>query len=254
MKNTLSLIFLIIVMGSSVQAEPTPPVAMQLPPIESITVNGLIAGKAVVTIGGRRHIMRIGQKVANVQLVEADQYSAVLRIGDKSQRFYLQEARLEDYSDDFITKSVAVTEEQADILASNQLVRAKSHIIKVELLERLDDRARFRIEYFYNASHGARALLRAATYSGGRNTGYSSYTHTQLEPGRNLADIIVMMNDKAPETYASDAIKFEISGEKAKGGELKVLSKYTPFEKVWQRQAQQPEIQLGNAVWKTGSQ
>ncbi len=256
MKLTLyyfTLALLVLAARSALADLPLPPAP--IPQIETITVNGLIAGKAVVNIGGRHHIMRIGQKVGNVELLAADQYSALLAIDGEQKRFYLQEARLEDYSDDFIAKSGELNEEQSDILASNVLVQARSHIIKVDLLERLDDRVRFRIEYFYNASHGKRAFLRARTFNQGRATGYSSHGHSQLEPGRNLIDIIVMMNDKAPESYTSDSIKFEISGEKPKDGSMTVLAKYIPFEKVWQRQPHQaPKTVISSSVWQTGSQ
>lgn len=227
----------------------------ELPAIEPVSVNGLIAGKAVVNVGGRHHVMRVGQQVGNVKLLEADQYSALLSIGAVQKRFYLQEAKLEDYSDDFITRSQDVTYEQADILASNELVRAKSHIINIELLERLDDKARFRVEYFYNASHGKRAYLRARTFAGGQDTGFSAHTHSNIEPGRNLVDIVLMMNEKAPETYTSDAVKFEITGEKNVDGEIQVLSKYSPFQKIWQRPVKsKPKVLLGNATWQTSSQ
>lgn len=249
MKNTLLLLLFII--GLPVQASD---VAI-IPEIEPITVNGLIAGKAVVKIGGRHHIMRIGQTTENVKLVSADQYSAVLAINGQEKRFYLQEAKLEDYSDDFIADASKLNEEQAEVLASNTMVRANSHIIHVKLQQRLDNKAHFRVEYFYNASHGKRSSLQARTFKLGKATGYSSHSHTQLEAGRNLVDIVLMMNDKSPASYFSDSIKFEISGEKLIDGSRSVAAKYIPFEKTWLRETPvAPQTVLGSAVWQTGSQ
>jgi len=237
----------------SVQA--AEPAANVIPEIEPVTVNGLIAGKAVVKIGGRHHIMRIGQAIQDVKLVSADQYSAVLSIDGKEKRFYLQEAKLEDYSDDFIADSSKLNAEQAEILSSNTMVQANSHIIKVKLKERLDNKARFRVEYFYNASHGKHATLQARTFKMGKATGYSSHSHTQLEAGRNLVDIVLMMNEKSPTSYSSDSIKFEMSGEKLIKGTRSVSAKYIPFEKTWLSEKQvAPQTVIGNATWQTGSQ
>ena len=252
MKNTLFL--LLVSIGWVAQADIT-----TIPEIEPITVNGLIADKAVVKIGGRHHIMRIGQTVQNVSLVSADQYSALLSIDGIEKRFYLQEAKLEDYSDDFIADARQLNDEQAEILASNTLVQADSHIINVQLKQRLDDRVHFRVEYFYNASHGKHATLQARTFSGGKATGFSSHSHTQLEAGRNLVDIVLMMNHKAPASYSSESIKFEISGEKLIEGSRSVTAKYIPFEKVWLHEVKlspeaAAETTLGNATWQTGSQ
>jgi hypothetical protein len=176
-------------------------------------------------------------------------------IEGKEKRFYLQEAKLEDYSDDFIADASKLNAEQSEILASNTMVQADSHIINVKLKERRDNKARFRVEYFYNASHGKHATLQARTFKSGRATGYSSHTHTQLESGRNLIDIVLMMNDKSPASYTSDSIKFEMSGEKLIKGSRSVSAKYVPFEKTWLSEAQvAPETMLGNATWQTGSQ
>lgn len=246
MKNTLFLLLITICFVAQADIK-------AIPEIEPITVNGLIAGKAVVKIGGRHHIMRIGQTVQNVKLVSADQYSALLDIDGNEKRFYIQEAKLEDYSDDFIADSRQLNDEQVEILASNSLVQADSHILKVQLKERLDDRALFRVEYFYNASHGKHATLQARTFSGGKATGFSSHSHTQLEAGRNLVDIVLMMNSKAPVSYSSESIKFEINGEKLIKGSRSVTAKYIPFEKIWLQEAT-PETMLGNATWQTGSQ
>lgn len=251
MKNTLFLVLLLIIAPTYADDA----AIHAIPEIEPITVNGLIAGKAVVRIGGRHHIMRIGQSLQNVKLVSADQYSAVLSIDGKVERFYLQEAKLEDYSDDFIADASKLNAEQAEILASNTLVQADSHIINVTLKQRLDNRAHFRVEYFYNASHGKRATLQARTFKGGVATGYSSHTHTQLEAGRNLVDIVLMMNSKSPASYSSDSIKFEMSGEKKVQGSRSILAKYVPFEKIWlSASTTAPQTQLGNATWQTGSQ
>lgn len=249
MKNTLFLLLISICFTAQADSN----TVNAIPEIEPITVNGLIAGKAVVKIGGRHHIMRIGQTMANVKLVSADQYSAVLAIDGKEKRFYLQEAKLEDYSDDFIADSSKLNEEQAEILASNTLVQADSHIINVKLQQRLDNRAHFRVEYFYNASHGKHATLQARTFKSGQATGFSSHSHTQLEAGRNLVDIVLMMNEKSPASYSSDSIKFEISGEKLIQGSRSVSAKYIPFEKTWLQEAK-PQTMLGNATWQTGSQ
>lgn len=249
MKKALKMCVFIVFWLPVAQAE-----ELVLPEIEPITVNGLIAGKAVVMLNGKPRVLSVGEKVGNIELLEADQYSALLQIGDEQKRFYLKEARLQDYSDDFIAESDNLTQEQVDILASKVLVQAKSHIISIDLLERLEHKVRYRVEYFYNASHGQRASLMARTVKNGKPTGYSAHSLTSLEPGRHLVDIEIMMNTKAPESYSSDAVRFEIIGEKTLDGSNSVLAKLVPLPKLWSREQEQPVLPVaGNTVWKTGT-
>jgi len=263
LSSWMLLMFMVSTYASpEVEPKETLPVdSLVLPDIQPVTVNGLIAGKAAVMIGGSIHLLSEGQTVGNVRLISADEYSALLDIDNEQKRFYLHQSKLADYSDDFISYSQNLTGEQSDILghSSHGIDDTKSHILNVEPIEQFSDKVKFRIEYFYNASHGEHVTLSASCLSNGRSSGHSAHTYTKLNVGRNLVDIDIFMSPNAPERYSSESIKFEMIGGQRKNGSHQILSKLIPFEKEWFKDNTSPESGssvgvIGNAEWKTVSQ
>jgi aspartyl protease family protein len=62
-------------------------------------VVGLFSGAAVVNIDGQRKMLKVGQRLGDVELISATSREAVLRIADKTQTFTLSR----EYSDGFAT-------------------------------------------------------------------------------------------------------------------------------------------------------
>lgn len=221
---------------------------------DGIEVNGLTDNKAILFYQGNLFLLKEGESAEDIRLIEANNRYAVVERQGIQRRLFLREADASDYSDNFIASSDQLTREQSGILASRILANADSHIIEAKEYSREEDRVRFRIEYFYNASHGEKASLRASVYHEGSPVGQSVSTYTRIYPGRNTADIEVRMSDAAPQNFTSDALQFEIVGSEAIDGVYRVLNKRIPYEKHWQRPEKKPEKFIGNVEWKTSSQ
>lgn len=65
----------------------------------------------------------------------------------------------------------------------------------------------------------------------GRSTGHWGYKSSKTQPGHGCGRVVITMNDSAPETYSSDALKMDlyVGG----GGPMATLT--VPYEKTWRR-------------------
>ncbi|MGM0562877.1 MAG: hypothetical protein ACQES2_00980 [Pseudomonadota bacterium] len=221
---------------------------------ESVIVNGLTDGKAILSIDGQLHMLDEGDRVKGFHLVRASNSYALVEREGVERKLFLREARAGQFSDNFVADSDALTGEQSELLASRILAKADSHIIDVEEVRSEDHSAAFRLEYFYNGSHGEKAFLKVFTYQKGRPTGLSASTFTRIYPGRNSADVEVRMAPDAPREYDSQAIQFEIVGEQRVEDSYRVLSKRIPYDKHWVKpKPKSRDPFIGNTEWKITS-
>lgn len=223
-------------------------------PFEGVEVNGLTDGKAILSIDGQLHMLGEGDSAAGLRLLRASNSFALVERDGVERKLFLREANVGRFSDNFVADADSLSSEQSEVLASRILAKADSHIISVEEVDSEDHRATFRLEYFYNASHGEKAFLKAVTYNKGSPSGQSASTYTRLYPGRNVAEVEIRMAPDAPQKYGSQSIQFEVVGEEKVEDSYRVLSKRIPYEKQWLK----PEPQgrdpfIGNVEWKTTS-
>lgn len=160
-----------------------------------ITANGLFPGKAVLTIDGEQVLISLGQTRRGVRLIEANQDHAVIEVDGKKQTLYLDKSIAKEYS----------TPEQF-----KRYSKSKSHVITADIIHQTGNLATFSVEYYFAENPANRANLIAKTVSQGSVTEYWAHTYTPLEYGRHTTSITIAMNKKAPETYVSDQMLFEI--------------------------------------------
>lgn len=186
---------------------------------QKITANALFPGRAVLVVDNEPVFFAVGETQRGITLVKANENLAVIKVGGKELTLYLDKGIAEKYA------------KSEDL---KQSLNARSHVISTNLIHQTSNIATFEVEYFYNKEQGERASLSAITLQQGKSTGYWSHTHTTLTPGRNIATISVSMSDKAPASYNSDAIRFDINwfkGEETGSTGTLVI----PFVKTWKQ-------------------
>lgn len=184
-----------------------------------ITANALFPGRAVLMVDSEPVFFADGETRRGITLVKANENSALIKVDGREITLYLDKGIAEKYT-------------KTEDLKQN--LNAKSHVISVNLIHQTPNIATFEVEYFYNKDQGERASLSAITLQQGKSTGYWSHTHTALTPGRNIATISVSMSEKAPASYNSDAIRFDINW--ARGDETGSIGALViPFIKTWRQ-------------------
>jgi hypothetical protein len=183
-----------------------------------ITANALFSGRAVLMVDNEPVFFAVGETHRGITLVKANENFAVIKVGGRETTLYLDKGIAEKYA-------------QTDL---KQQLDAKSHVISANLIHQTSNIATFEVEYFYGKDLGERATLSAVTLRENKPTGHWAHTYTALTPGRNIATITVSMSDKAPASYNSDAIRFEINwfkgDEHGAAGALVI-----PFLKTWKQ-------------------
>jgi hypothetical protein len=182
-----------------------------------ITANALFAGRAVLLVDNEPVFFANGETHKGITLVSANENRAVIRINGEERELYLDKG---------------VAEKYAKAEGIKQVLNAKSHIIAANLMHQTANIATFEVEYFYDKDLGERATLSASTMKQDKMTDYWEHTYTALTPGRNIATISISMNEKAPASYVSDALRFEINW--VKGSETGSTGTLVmPFIKTW---------------------
>ncbi|HEX5056328.1 MAG TPA: hypothetical protein VFX02_07490 [Gammaproteobacteria bacterium] len=184
-----------------------------------ITANALFNGRAVLMVDNEPVFFATGETQRGITLVSANENRAIVKVDGEEITLYLDKG---------------VAEKYAKSQQAKQLQNAKSHIIAATLMHQTSNIATFEVEYFYNKDLGEHATLSAGTLQQNKTTGYWSHTYTVLTPGRNTATISVSMSEKAPASYNSDAIRFDINwvkGEQTGSTGTLVI----PFIKTWKQ-------------------
>jgi hypothetical protein len=184
-----------------------------------ITANALFSGRAVLMVDNEPVFFALGETHRGITLVKANENFAVIKVDGKEITLYLDKGIAEKYA-------------QAEDL--KQQLNSKSHVLSANLIHQTSNIATFEVEYFYSKELGERATLSAVTLRENKPTGHWSHTYTALTPGRNIATITVSMSDKAPASYNSDALRFEINwfkGEEHGATGALVI----PFLKTWKQ-------------------
>ncbi|HEY3488412.1 MAG TPA: hypothetical protein VGL10_10135 [Gammaproteobacteria bacterium] len=185
-----------------------------------ITANALFTGRAVLLVDGETVLFATGESQRGITLIDANESRAVIKVEGEERTLYLDKGR--------------VVEEYAKSENSKKNSTAKSHIIDAMVIHQTANLATFEVEYFYNKNLGERVTLSAKTLQLNKPTDYWVYTHTALLPGRNFATITVSMNNKAPASYNSDAIRFDMNWVKGQeSGSTGTL--IFPFIKTWKQ-------------------
>ena len=185
-----------------------------------MVANGLFYGKAVLTIDGRQVFISVGETKRGVKLVEADEDHAIVLVDGKKRFIYLDTSIAKEYS----------TPQEFERHSN-----AKSHVIEARLIHQTENLATFQVEYYYNERElGNLVTLSAKTYVDEKETEYWAYSYTRLTPGRDSTTITLSMNEKAPEKYLSDKVRFDLvftnNGQTYTSGTL-----LFDFTKEWQR-------------------
>jgi hypothetical protein len=184
-----------------------------------ITANALFAGRAVLLVDNEPVFFANGETRQGITLVNANENRAIVRIGGEERTLYLDKGVADKYS-------------KAENNKQNR--NAKSHVISAVLMHQTTNIATFEVEYFYNKDLGERATLSAGTLQQNKPTEYWSHTYTALTPGRNITSISISMSEKAPASYNSDAIRFDINWVKGtETGSTGTL--IIPFIKTWKQ-------------------
>ncbi len=184
-----------------------------------IKVNGLFLDKAVLTVDGKQIFIATGQTKHGVTLIEADEDHAVVKVNGKKQTLLLDKSIAKEYS----------TPEEI-----KRHSNSKSHVIQSSIIHQTGNLATFEVEYYFADKLGEGAVLAAKTLYRGKLTEYWAYTYTPIENGRNVANITVAMNEKAPSRYVSDQMQFEILWRKQ--GKFQSIGIYVmEFIKQWER-------------------
>jgi hypothetical protein len=184
-----------------------------------ITANALFSGRAVLLVDNEPIFFANGETRKGITLVNANENRAIVRVGGEEITLYLDKGIADKYSG-------------TEGIKQNQT--AKSHVISAALIHQTANIATFEVEYFYNKDLGERATLSAQTLQLNKPTDYWSHTYTALTPGRNITSISLSMSEKAPASYNSDAIRFDINwvkGEQAGSTGTLVI----PFIKTWKQ-------------------
>lgn len=185
---------------------------------EKLTVNGFFADKAILVVDGEPIIYTIGETKNGIALLETGEDYALVRVGGKKKRLYIDQA---------IPRHLVDPEEH------KQNATAKSHIIDIRLLHQTDSEATFAVEYFYNGNEAKQAWLTAKTQFHGKITPYWRHTVTALKPGRHTTTIVVGMANDTPASYLSDAVYFDIMPVTG--------TKVFKFVKEWKRATESTE-------------
>jgi hypothetical protein len=184
-----------------------------------ITANALFNGRAVLMVDNQPVFFATGETQRGITLVNANENRAIVKVDGEEITLYLDKG---------------VAEKYAQSAEAKQLQTAKSHVISATLMHQTYNIATFEVEYFYNKDLGEHATLSASTMQQDKTTDYWSHTYTILTPGRNVATISVSMSEKAPASYNSDAIRFDINWVKGtETGSTGTL--VIPFIKTWKQ-------------------
>ncbi len=184
-----------------------------------ITANALFKGRAVLLVDNQPVFFATGETHQGITLVSANENRAVIRIDGEERDLYLDKG---------------VAEKYAKVEGLKEKLDAKSHVIAANLIHQTTNIATFEVEYFYDKDLGERATLSAGTMRENKTTDYWVHSYTVLAPGRNIATITVSMNDKAPASYVSDALRFDINW--VKGSETGSTGTLViPFIKTWKQ-------------------
>jgi hypothetical protein len=186
---------------------------------KKITANALFTGRAVLLVDNEPVFFSTGETRQGITLVNANENRAIIKVGGEERTLYLDKGVADKYS---------------KVEGAKQNQDAKSHVISATLVHQTSNIATFEIEYFYNKDLGDRATLSAKTLQQDKPTDYWEHTYTALTAGRNIATISVSMSEKAPASYNSDALRFDINWVKgAESGSTGTL--VLPFIKTWKQ-------------------
>lgn len=203
----VTLVLLAIAPGQSAQAGP------------EITANALFEDKAVLKVDGKPVFLSVGEQKRGIKLIDADELHAEIEIDGQRRTLYL---------DKTIAKEYAGPEE------IKRHRNAKSHVISASLIHQTPNLATFEVDYYYNKNLADYVTLEAKTLHQNEDTGYWEHSFTPLKPGRHITTITISMNDKAPPSYQSDAIRFNINWVDGQRSGT-VGSKIIPFAKYWRQ-------------------
>lgn len=232
---------------------------------DSVTLNGVASGRAVLTIDGRYVVMRQGDTKQGYTLISVSPNGALVAYKGQRKRLSMSvvsqlsnqlSGQLSKQSNRSPQSGVpAITNAHPLASQGTQINQANSHIISVVPVLREEDKTTFRVAYFYNGNYGEHAQLRARTRLKGQDTRFSAHSYVSLEEGRNQVDITVMMNHNAPDTFYSDEVFFDVLGSEPVANSYLVLSKSVPFARRWQRPSKkEPDFVLSNTTqWQTGT-
>lgn len=225
---------------------------------DSVTLNGVASGRAVLTIDGQYTVMRQGDTKLGYTLVSVNPNGALVE--HKGQRKRLSMSLSSQGGNQISSRSPKpsaplITNSRPLVNKGTKINQANSHIISVVPVMREEDKTIFRVAYFYNGNYGDHAQLRARTRLKGKDTGFSAHSFVNLEEGRNQVDITVMMSSNAPDAFYSDEVFFDVLGSKPVANSYLVLSQSFPFARQWQKPTnEEPNFVLGNTTqWQTGT-
>lgn len=221
---------------------------------DSVTLNGVASGRAVLTIDGQYMVMREGDTKAGFTLIRVSPNGALVQ--HKGQRKRLSLSVASQFSNKSSKQNAPVITNARPLRhQGTRINQANSHIISVVPVMREEDKTTFRVAYFYNGNYGEHAQLRARTRLKGQDTGFSAHSFVSLEQGRNQVDITVMMNQKSPDAFYSDEVFFDVLGSEPVANSYLVLSQSFPFSRQWQKPSKkEPNFVLGNTTqWQTGT-
>lgn len=184
-----------------------------------ITANALFEGRAVLMVDNEPVYFFKGETRQGITLVDANENRAVIRVGGEERTLYLD---------------MGIAEKYAKAKDVEQELNARSHVISALLIHQTSNIATFEVEYFFDKASAERATLSAGTMQQNKLTDFWAHTYTVLTPGRNIATITLSMSEKAPESYNSDAIRFDINW--VKGAETGATGTLViPFIKTWRQ-------------------
>lgn len=184
-----------------------------------ITVNGLYEGKAILLIKGKPVLLEQGELKQGVKLIEASKDRVVVEIKGKRRTLFLDNTIAEEYSG----SKKAMSRENV-----------KTHIVSIDLIHQTPSLATFEVDYYYDGEKGDYMTLTARTYYEGQATQFSSHSYTRLSIGRHQPTITISMNDKSPEAYLADQIRFEIQWASENNNGI-LDFKLIEFPKHWKR-------------------
>lgn len=185
----------------------------------TVTLNGLFADKAVLLVDGQPLILSVGEVKNRIKLLEINETSATILMD--GERRILNLAR--------------VTPRALPGAAALKIHdNAKSHILKAQLIHQTPNIATFEVEYYVNPNEGDHFSLSARTMFKDEITRYWVHSFSRLKPGRHITTINVSMREDAPESYMSDALRFDIM--QANGGKTGMAgTKVIEFIKEWRK-------------------
>lgn len=203
-----------------------------------IKVQGLMKGKALVSVDGQQYFFKVGQTIGRITLVSASNKGALLRVNGKEQFHQLYATSLDSvYTDEFLKQDKDLTPNEQSVFTENVRVQARSHIISVKLLREEESELIFELEYFYNGEYGENARLKVDAMFNGQPIAGVAHHYSSVRKGRDYAKLHLFMTPSAPQKAPMDALLFELQGTQPVNGKYSVNRKYYPHTKIWQKKS-----------------